>query len=305
MGSTSFSNKVVGIFNDATTVDSLLNDLNNNGFDKADISVLARDYNSDTDVITTRGSAVAYPDAEVRDLNETYKENHDVYPSGVSGSDIYPRGTIDPTFRGEDTTVYSTANPNRIMDDYPSGTVGSNRFGAPDNSATARLGNAMRHVDDKIAGRDILHNDRDYIETDRDLDDVVEDRINEERDFDDKHQVAEKDPKAMVKGATAGGAIGLIAGLGMLLLPGIGPVLAAGPLAAAITAAAGGAAIGATAGTLVGVLNDEGIPNDRAEFYNRQFNKGNILVMVHTDEARASLARQILVKYNPETVDSF
>lgn len=291
MGSTSFTNKVVGIFSDSATVDSLLTDLNNNGFDKSDISVLARDYNEDTDVISTHSAATAYPETDV------YTETRsDLYPSGVSGSDIYPRGTMDPTLRGE-----SAALPlNRVIaDDYPAGTIGSNRFGAPNNSST-RLENAARHVDDKIMGRDVLNNNKDY-----DVVEVDEVVVDSERDFKETHEVAEKDPKAMVKGATAGGALGLIAGLGVLLLPGIGPVLAAGPLLAAVTAAAGGAAIGATAGTLIGILSDEGIPNDRAEFYNRQFNKGNILVMIHTDEERVSSARQILVKYNPETVDSF
>jgi hypothetical protein len=128
---------------------------------------------------------------------------------------------------------------------------------------------------------------------------------NEDTDLDETHDVAEKDPNAMVKGAAAGGALGLIAGLGLLMVPGLGPVLAAGPLAAALTAAAGGAAIGTAAGTLLGILKDEGIPSDRADFYTRHFNKGDVIVMIHTDEGRSSLAREVLVNYNPDTIDTF
>ncbi|MBC7473895.1 MAG: hypothetical protein H7263_06350 [Candidatus Sericytochromatia bacterium] len=294
MGSTSFSNKVVGIFSDSSTVDSLLDELNNNGFDRGDISVLARDYNQSSDEVVTHSTATAYPDVVV-------EKSNDFYRSGLSGSDVYPRGTMDPTMRGESGSTM-------VVEDYPAGNIGSNRFGTPDNSAS-RLDGAVRLMDDKVVGRDLLHNNMDSdtvtVTETKYVDKDVVDEINEERNFDDKHKVAEKDPKAMIKGATAGGVLGIVAGIGMLLIPGIGPVLAAGPLAAAITAAAGGAAIGATAGTLIGILNDEGIPNDRSDFYNRQFNKGSILVMVHTDESRASLAREILVKYNPETIDSF
>lgn len=317
MGSTSFTNKVVGIFSDSVSVNNALNDLNSNGFDRNDISVLARDYD-ESERVVSHSSATAYPDTDIRDTTLT----SDVYPSGVSGSDIYPRGTMDPTLRGESAGVL-------VNDDYPSGSLGSNRFGTPDNSSTLdRVGDAARHVDDKIAGRDVLNNNKDYDRsmtytesgsTLRHVDDAITGRdslnnnVDYDRDvvvdrdthFDNAHDVAEKDPKAMVKGATAGGALGLIAGLGVLLIPGIGPVLAAGPLAAAITAAAGGAAIGATAGTLLGILNDEGIPSDRADFYNRHFNKGNIIIMVHTDEGMAARAREILVKHNPETIDTF
>lgn len=218
MGSKSFTNKVVGIFSDSTVIDSVLTDLNSRGFDRGDISVLARDMDEDSRIVTH--STTTYPD--------TGYKTRDYGTTGVMDRDSTLTGT-----------GYNT-----------SGTV-------------------------------------------------------EDRDFDDVHDVAEKDPNAMVKGATAGGVLGLIAGVGLLMVPGIGPVLAAGPLAAALTAAAGGAAIGATAGTLLGLLKDEGIPNDRADFYNRHFNKGDIIVMVHTDDARSSLAREVLVKYNPDTVDTF
>jgi len=301
MGSKSFTNKVVGIFTDRFVVDSVLNELNNNGFDSGDISVLARDMDNSDRIVTH--SSTTYPvDTEVT-LRDDLR-------TGQTGTDVYPRGTLGNV--DYDETV--------IRDDYP---TGSSRLGS-------RVGDTLRHVDDKITGRDSLRNNRDYDTTldrdydrtidrnidttldrdydrtvDRDFDRTVDRDLDNDKNYDNSHDVAEKDPKAMVKGATAGGALGLIAGIGMLLIPGVGPVLAAGPIAAALTAAAGGAAVGATAGTLLGLLKDEGIPNDRADFYNRHFNKGNVLIMVHTDEGRSSLAREILVRHNPETIDTF
>lgn len=95
-----------------------------------------------------------------------------------------------------------------------------------------------------------------------------------------------KAPAGAATGAIAGGAIGgaagLLAGLGLLAIPGIGPILAAGPIAATLT----GAAAGAGAGTLVGGLIGLGIPEDEAKEYDRYVNEGRILVLVDADAER-------------------
>ncbi|MCK6207973.1 general stress protein [Bacillus infantis] len=77
-------------------------------------------------------------------------------------------------------------------------------------------------------------------------------------------------------GGTLGGLAGLLAGAGALAIPGIGPVLAAGPLAGALTGAAAGAGLGGLTGALVGM----GIPEDDAEHYSGQIKEGKILVFV-------------------------
>lgn len=267
MGSTSFTNKVVGIFSDAQSVDNALNDLNANGFDRNNISILAKDYQD-----TTIGSIVTHSSA------------------------VAERTTVDKVesaLRHTDDAILGRDILHNNVDNNP------DRYSVLD-----RAEDAVRHTDDIIMGRDALNNNRE-VQNDVYNNRNVIDSSTQATDIANAHNVAEKDPKAMVKGATTGGALGLIAGLGVLLLPGIGPVLAAGPLAAAVTAAAGGAALGATAGTLLGILNDEGIPSDRADFYNRNFSKGNIIVMVHTDEGHSAKAREILVKHNPETIDTF
>jgi uncharacterized membrane protein len=73
--------------------------------------------------------------------------------------------------------------------------------------------------------------------------------------------------------------LGLLAGIGALAIPGLGPFIAAGPLLAALSGAAAGATVGGIAGALVGM----GIPEIEAKRYEGKINGGNILISVHTD----------------------
>lgn len=81
-------------------------------------------------------------------------------------------------------------------------------------------------------------------------------------------------------GALTGGALGglggVLAGLGALAIPGIGPIVAAGPIVAGLTGAAAGAGIGGLAGALIGM----GIPEKEAKEYESHFNEGKILVLL-------------------------
>jgi hypothetical protein len=94
-------------------------------------------------------------------------------------------------------------------------------------------------------------------------------------------------------GALAGGLLGGVAGwligIGALAIPGVGPIIAAGPLAAAL----GGAALGATGGGIIGALTGVGVPEDEAQYYNDEFKRGGIVVTAQArgryDEARAIL----------------
>ncbi|WP_211745822.1 general stress protein [Paenibacillus sp. Marseille-Q4541] len=89
-----------------------------------------------------------------------------------------------------------------------------------------------------------------------------------------------KAPEGVAAGAATGGVLGglagLFAGIGALAIPGIGPILAAGPIAATLT----GAAVGAGAGGLVGGLVGLGIPEHEAQEYEKNVDEGNILVLV-------------------------
>lgn len=81
-------------------------------------------------------------------------------------------------------------------------------------------------------------------------------------------------------GATIGGLGGLLAGLGLLVIPGIGPILAAGPIAAAFAGAITGGAIGGTIGTLGGAMMDAGVEEADARYLEDRFSAGDIIVYV-------------------------
>jgi hypothetical protein len=96
------------------------------------------------------------------------------------------------------------------------------------------------------------------------------------------HIKATKAPEGTATGAAtggvAGGVIGLLAGIGALAIPGVGPLIAAGPIMAALS----GAAVGATAGGVVGGLIGLGIPEIEAKRYEDKLKKGNFVIAAHS-----------------------
>ena len=91
-------------------------------------------------------------------------------------------------------------------------------------------------------------------------------------------------------GAALGGIGGLLLGFTAILIPGIGPAVAAGPLLAAL----GGAGVGAVAGGLIGALNEAGVPEEEARDYAESIRAGNVLLTVRASAADAEQARRIL-----------
>lgn len=98
-------------------------------------------------------------------------------------------------------------------------------------------------------------------------------------------------------GAITGGALGsltgLLIGLGLLAIPGIGPIVLAGAEATAIATALAGGALGATAGSLTGALLGLGIPEAQAQAYSDLVSKGYYLVIVTATEADIRLAKSV------------
>lgn len=82
-------------------------------------------------------------------------------------------------------------------------------------------------------------------------------------------------------GAVLGGALGWLAGLGALAIPGLGPVIAAGPIMAALAGVGAGGAVGGVTGALIGL----GIPEHAAKRYEVRVKEGGILLSVHSDNA--------------------
>ncbi|HEX8422485.1 MAG TPA: YsnF/AvaK domain-containing protein [Pyrinomonadaceae bacterium] len=109
--------------------------------------------------------------------------------------------------------------------------------------------------------------------------------------------------KDMAKGAGTGAAIGGLAGLLLsltsLAIPGIGPVLAAGPLAAVIA----GAGIGATAGGLISGLTRLGVPEEDANYYAEGVRRGGTLISVDAADDRAEAAVAIMKRHGAVEID--
>jgi hypothetical protein len=84
-------------------------------------------------------------------------------------------------------------------------------------------------------------------------------------------------------GGTVGGTLGLLAGIGALAIPGLGPFIAAGPIMAALSGVAAGAAIGSLTGALIGL----GIPELEAKLYESKISGGHILFAVHAENDEA------------------
>jgi hypothetical protein len=111
------------------------------------------------------------------------------------------------------------------------------------------------------------------------------------------------------EGATTGGAVGLgvgavlgwLAGIGSLVIPGVGPFIAAGPIMGAL----GGAAAGGATGGIIGALVGMGIPEYEAKQYEGKVRGGNILISVHTDDANErARVKDIFKQANAEDIST-
>jgi hypothetical protein len=104
------------------------------------------------------------------------------------------------------------------------------------------------------------------------------------RDF--AHEQHTKAPEGAAAGAVAGGVaagvLGWLVGIGSLAIPGVGPLIAAGPIMAALGGVAAGGAVGGLAGAFVGF----GIPEYEAKQYEGKLKSGNILISVHAEDSK-------------------
>jgi uncharacterized membrane protein len=112
------------------------------------------------------------------------------------------------------------------------------------------------------------------------------------------HEKHSKAPEGTATGAGAGalvgGALGLLAGVGALAIPGVGPFIAAGPIMAALSGAAIGSSVGGVTGGLIGL----GIPEYEAKQYESKLKDGNILLSVHTSDGDEAKRAEEIMKAN-------
>lgn len=119
------------------------------------------------------------------------------------------------------------------------------------------------------------------------------------------HENATKAPEGAATGAATGGALGgtlgLLAGIGALAIPGVGPFIAAGPIVGALAGLGAGGAVGGLVGALVGM----GLPEYEAKRYEGRVKDGGVLLSVHAATSdRAQSAKAILERTGAEDVSS-
>lgn len=117
--------------------------------------------------------------------------------------------------------------------------------------------------------------------------------------IEDPETAGERAGSWAIKGGLWGGVAGLVAGLVGMSLPGVGPVVVAGPLGAML----GGALTGALVGGLLGGLTSLGIPEEEAHVYAESLRRGSTLVSVTIAEERVDHATTVMEKFNPVDID--
>ncbi|MGI6413810.1 MAG: hypothetical protein ACOXZ5_09295 [Syntrophomonadaceae bacterium] len=100
----------------------------------------------------------------------------------------------------------------------------------------------------------------------------------------------------VLTGGVLGGIAGLALGAGALFIPGIGPLVVAGPLSGIIS--------GALTGGIAGGLIDYGIPEERSKHYEQKVREGNILAVIEADEQRAGEVADLLKSHGAQEVES-
>jgi hypothetical protein len=160
-------------------------------------------------------------------------------------------------------------------------------FGIYQNSAQAE-----RAVD-RIAAAGFSHNDISVLLPD----------TQSSKEF--AHEKNTKAPEGTTTGATTGGVVGgtlgLLAGIGALAIPGVGPFIAAGPIMAALAGVGVGGAVGGLIGALVGM----GIPEYEAKRYEGRVKNGGVLLSVHCDTSDGvGRAKDLLKQTGAEDISS-
>ena len=119
------------------------------------------------------------------------------------------------------------------------------------------------------------------------------------------HEKNTKTPEGTTTGVTTGGVVGgtlgLLAGIGALAIPGLGPFIAAGPIMSSLAGLGVGGAVGGLIGALVGM----GIPEYEAKRYEGRVKDGGVLLSVHCDTSEdVARAKDLLKQTGAEDISS-
>jgi hypothetical protein len=131
------------------------------------------------------------------------------------------------------------------------------------------------------------------------------DKVEGSEDLQTGNAAAEGAGAGATTGTVLGGLTGFLIGVGVLAIPGIGPVLAAGAEISALGSTLAGAGVGAATGGIVGALVGMGIPEERAKAYEDRVKAGDYLLIVSGDGDRLNRVETIMRDRNVEEFEIF
>jgi hypothetical protein len=133
---------------------------------------------------------------------------------------------------------------------------------------------------------------------------VVANNVDDRYPLEEKSNAGPDAETGAAVGSVLGGGAGLLAGLGLLAIPGVGPVVAAGWLVATAVGAVAGAGAGAATGGVIGSLTSAGVSREHAHVYAEGVRRGGTLVTARVDEHRVALVEQIMRRHRSVDPDT-
>ncbi len=194
--------------------------------------------------------------------------------------------------------VSNEENESSLVNSYSTGNGNATTMAAPANNNTTNTQQANQTVigvfESRAKAEKAVNTLRKQGFTTEEINIVSKKQKNQEQSQDGTYDDDITD--GTLTGGTLGGIGGLLMGAGALMLPGIGPIIAVGP----ITAAVGGAIAGGIAGGLI----DWGIPAEASQRYEQEVAGGSILAIIRTDTTKVGSAAQILRQNGAKDVEN-
>lgn len=203
----------------------------------------------------------------------------------------------DSQFQGTSNSIVSS------YENAHQSVTSSNQMNAANVSATSQ-GNSNQKLTKTVVGLFSSRNDaesavnklRSQGFSKEEISIISKDRKDQSRSSAKPQEYDDDITDGALTGGTLGGIGGLLLGAGAMVIPGIGPILAAGPISAALG--------GAVAGGLAGGLIDWGIPSEVSEHYAQKVAQNQILAIVKTSDSKVNEAAQILRQFGARDVES-
>ena len=267
---------VTALFADRQDAEAAVRELREVGIDPRGISLISRDEDH-TEEPELSGTA-GVPREEVQDEGLTYRASRE-----LPNDEDLP--STEAAMTGQDMPVFTDYE---VPPDEPLG--GSVRLGLSRDSDMVRRNEAQADADEDIY--------TDFPDQPGGINPDSPEAAGAGYDVQERMRGRTDAAGNAVAGVGLGSLAGLLVGMAGLAVPGIGPFIAAGPLAGALSGLVSGAAVGGIAGALSNI----GVPDEYARKYAGEIEQGQVLVSVQTEAISQDLVERVLVANHGEQV---